>query len=68
MVKTEHLEEDARALYQAQLKAERCSFCGRTPLEVISMVAGSKVRICNYCVDSFHEMIHPKRGSGLAGE
>ena len=52
----------ARVLYQAELKAESCSFCGRTPLEVIAMMVGSTVRICNYCVDSFHEMIHSKRG------
>ena len=52
----------ARALYEAELKAESCSFCGRVPFEVISMVAGSTVSICNYCVESFHEMIHPNRG------
>ena len=51
----------ARALYQAELKAESCSFCGRSPLEVISIVAGSTGRVCNYCVESFHEMIRPKR-------
>lgn len=47
----------ARAAYRAELKAESCSFCGRTPLE-FSAVAGKKVRICNHCVDSFHEVMH----------
>jgi len=47
----------ARAAYKAELKAESCSFCGRTPPEVTAMV-GSKTRICNHCVDSFHEAIH----------
>lgn len=47
----------ARAVYQAELKAESCSFCGRTPLE-FTAVAGAKVRICNHCVDSFHEAMH----------
>lgn len=50
-------KKKARALYQAELKAEACSFCGRTPLEFTAVV-GSKVRICNHCVDSFHEAMH----------
>jgi hypothetical protein len=50
-------KKKARAIYQAELKAESCSFCGRTPLEVTIMV-GRKTRICNHCVDNFHEAIH----------
>lgn len=50
-------KKKARARYQAELKAESCSFCGRTPLEFTS-VAGDKVRICNHCVDGFHEAMH----------
>jgi hypothetical protein len=50
-------KKGARALYQAELKSESCSFCGRTPLQFTAVV-GSKVRICNHCVDKFHEALH----------
>jgi len=49
--------EDARAIHEGELKEESCSFCGRTPLEVTSMV-GEEVRICKHCVDSFHRLLH----------
>jgi hypothetical protein len=32
-----------------------CSFCGRIPPEVETMVEASAARICNLCVDQFHE-------------
>ena len=47
----------ALALYEAELRKDNCSFCGRTPLEFTAAV-GDTVRICNHCVDSFHEAIH----------
>jgi hypothetical protein len=49
--------EDARALRNAELRAESCSFCGRTSLEVTTMV-GDSVRICGACIDEFHAGIH----------
>ena len=48
---------EALAIYEAELKKDSCSFCGRTPLE-FSAVTGKRVRICNRCVDSFHEALH----------
>jgi hypothetical protein len=48
--------EKAKDMYQAELKAESCSFCGRTMLEVTAMV-GEEVRICNYCIDKFYAAI-----------
>jgi len=54
--------EEARVLWMADLKAESCLFCGRTPLEVTSMI-GSKARICNYCIDEFHRALHTAVGN-----
>jgi hypothetical protein len=48
------------AIYEEQLKAESCSFCGRTVLEVTSMV-GETPRICNICIRKFHEALHDEQ-------
>ncbi len=45
------------AAYQEQVKTESCSFCGRTIFEVTTMV-GDAPRICNHCIDTFHEALH----------
>ncbi|QJR13558.1 ClpX C4-type zinc finger protein [Usitatibacter palustris] len=49
--------DDAARLVAENLKAHSCSFCGRTPLQYQS-IAGDAVRICNHCVDEFHEVMH----------
>jgi hypothetical protein len=52
--------EQAKASYETELRAEACSFCGKTPLDVSKMVAAttaSEVRICNYCIEEFHAVI-----------
>ncbi len=43
----------------------RCSFCGRSADEVESLISGPDVHICNYCVESAHEIImrHRKQAS-----
>ncbi len=47
----------------------RCSFCGRTPEEVQSIIAGPDVYICDICVSSSVDIIRnnlaafaPRRG------
>jgi ClpX C4-type zinc finger len=50
-------KKDAYAQHQADLKLDNCSFCGRTPLQVASMV-GSEARICNHCIESFYKALH----------
>ena len=45
--------DEAIKYVENQLKDQSCSFCGRTPLQ-FQAVAGDTVRICNFCVDSFH--------------
>ena len=35
----------------------RCSFCGRTAHEVLSMVAGPDVYICNHCVEDASHIV-----------
>ncbi len=49
--------EDEKTKYDAELKTTSCSFCGRTILQITAMV-GDDVRICNYCIDEFHDAIH----------
>ncbi|MBX3704660.1 MAG: hypothetical protein KF822_12870 [Steroidobacteraceae bacterium] len=49
----------AHAAYKRELREVSCSFCGRTPFEVQSMVVRN-LRICNICVDSFYQAIHSK--------
>ena len=52
--------EAAKALYDAELRAEACSFCGKTPLEVSKMVTvrtGREVRICDHCIEKVHASI-----------
>ncbi|HEX6826959.1 MAG TPA: ClpX C4-type zinc finger protein, partial [Nitrospiraceae bacterium] len=48
---------DAARHVAEQFKNQECTFCGRTPLQYKS-VAGDAVRICNHCVDEFHEVMH----------
>jgi hypothetical protein len=47
----------ARGQNESELRASACSFCGRTPLQVQTMI-GDTVRICGQCVDEFHAAIH----------
>ena len=54
-------KQEAFAAYEAELQAESCSFCGRSPLRVTSMV-GEEPRICNFCIDDFYEAIHEPDG------
>ena len=49
--------DDAISHGAKQFNDQECSFCGRTPPRCQSM-AGDLVRICNYCVDEFHEVMH----------
>ena len=53
--------EEAKVFHDTELRAESCSFCGKTPLEVSKMVAAmtpGEVKICNHCIDTFHASIH----------
>jgi hypothetical protein len=52
-----YTREEASKYLEAQFEDQSCSFCGRTPLQ-FEAIAGDSVRICNHCVDSFHEIMH----------
>ena len=56
-IKSNTNKEEAYASYKAELKADSCSFCGRIIFEVSFMI-GDQPRICNHCIDEFHEAIH----------
>jgi hypothetical protein len=49
--------DEAEKYVTQRLKSQSCSFCGRTSLQYQS-IAGDAVRICNHCVDEFHEVMH----------
>lgn len=36
---------------------ERCSFCGKKPMEVVRIVGGPAARICNECIKICHEIL-----------
>ena len=59
-IRAETTFEDARALYEADLRADSCSFCGRTPFEMRRMVATEdhSARICDDCIDRYYKLIH----------
>ncbi|MES9863491.1 MAG: ClpX C4-type zinc finger protein [Candidatus Thiodiazotropha sp. LLP2] len=54
---TNYSLEEEKLRYEAELKSSSCSFCGRTILQITAMV-GDEVRICNHCIDEFHEVMH----------
>jgi len=45
----------------ASKKALRCSFCGKTHLDVLKLVAGPGVYICDECVDLCNQIIAEER-------
>lgn len=56
-VDTGTTKEEAFQYLEEEFEDEKCSFCGKWPLDVELMI-GDKVRICNYCVDKFHAIVH----------
>ncbi len=38
-------------------KKETCSFCGRTSDEVMHMVAGPNIFICNFCIENANDLL-----------
>ena len=46
-------KEDVERYVAELYRNERCSFCGRKPLEIRSMVSSSTARICDQCITSF---------------
>jgi hypothetical protein len=57
---TGYSREEAQKYLAEVFKDDKCSFCGRLPPEYQSAV-GDTVRICNQCIDEFHEAIHSER-------
>ncbi|MEJ2124149.1 MAG: ClpX C4-type zinc finger protein [Alphaproteobacteria bacterium] len=39
----------------------RCSFCGKSELEVDDIVCGPAVFICNECVEAAADVLHEKK-------
>jgi hypothetical protein len=56
-VSTGYSRDDAASYLADHFKDVKCSFCGRLPMQYQSIV-GTKVRICNHCVEEFHDALH----------
>jgi ATP-dependent Clp protease ATP-binding subunit ClpX len=41
-----------------------CSFCGKTQQQVMKIIAGPGVYICDQCVDLCHEILVNELGEG----
>jgi hypothetical protein len=48
--------EEALAYYDAHSKGLICSFCGKRPYEVESLIQGPGVQICESCVCNFYNV------------
>jgi hypothetical protein len=59
-IRAEMTFEETLALRRLELREDSCTFCGRTPLEMNKMITTKDhfVRICDQCIDRFHESIH----------
>lgn len=59
-IDTSFTEDQARDYLEHEFAGEKCSFCGRIPIYVEKMIGNDGVRICNHCIDEFHERIHAR--------
>ena len=50
--------EEALRYYDAQTQGQRCSFCGKRPLEIDGFVEGRDASICRGCVEDFYKGFH----------
>jgi ATP-dependent Clp protease ATP-binding subunit ClpX len=41
-----------------------CSFCGKTQHQVLKLIAGPGVYICEQCVDLCHQIVENELGEG----
>ena len=48
----------------ALLKDLNCSFCGKSQAEVVKIIAGPGVYICDQCVDLCHRIIAEELSDG----
>ena len=60
-VATGYSRDEAAKYVAEQFKDKECSFCGRTPMQYRA-IAGDKVRICNHCVEEFHQAMQRDYG------
>jgi hypothetical protein len=53
-------EDKAREFLKLEFSGEKCSFCGRLPIQAEQMISKGNLRICNKCVEEFHKIVHNK--------
>ena len=49
---------EAREFMEREQAGFACSFCGRLPHEVRTLITGANGRICDSCIDKLHLAIH----------
>ena len=52
----------------AVIKMYHCSFCGKYQDDVLIMIAGPDVNICDECVDLCHEIVTKSRTKTKEGK
>lgn len=55
------------ALKEWQKESLKCSFCGKPAGEVLKLIAGPKVYICNECVDLCNEIMDEEKEEEASG-
>lgn len=61
-------EEQAKSWIRDNCPDMSCSFCQREPMDFDNLIESKSgtTRICNYCIDEFHEWIHKPERDGSA--
>ncbi len=55
--------EQAEKYLDERFGEQRCSFCGKRADKIEHFVHRNSARICNFCIDEFHEMIHKPKAN-----
>jgi hypothetical protein len=51
-------EEQAEQYLTEWFGDERCTFCGKRPDQVEQLIQRNETRICDRCIDEFHDTLH----------
>jgi hypothetical protein len=51
-------EEQAERYLDDLFRGKRCSFCGKRPDQVERLIQKNKARICDHCINEFHDTLH----------
>jgi ClpX C4-type zinc finger protein len=59
-----HVSEQEATQYLDELSHDqRCSFCGKRPDQIEKLIEQGDARICNFCIEEFHQMLREESES-----